>query len=43
MLLTLTIQDPKNAILFLSTEKAMVMFDAGMDRHEKLQSLHVLG
>jgi hypothetical protein len=41
--LPLPIQDPTNAAKFLSTEKAMAMVDGGMDRHEQLKSLPVLG
>ena len=43
--LPLPIQDPTNAAIFLSTEKAkaMAMVDGGMDRHEQLKSLPVLG
>jgi hypothetical protein len=41
--LPLPIQDPINAAFFLSTEKAMAIVDRGMERHEQLKSLPVLG
>ena len=41
--LPLHIQDPTNATKHLSTEKAMPMVDVGMDIHEQLLSLSVLG
>ena len=41
--LPLPIQDPTNEAKILSTEKAVAMVDGGMDRHEQLKSLSVLG
>ena len=41
--LPLPIQEPTNEAKFLSTEKAVAIVDGGMDRHEQLKSLPVLG
>ena len=41
--LTLPIQDPSSATKKMSIDKEMPMVDAGMERHEQLQSLTFLG